>query len=113
MWSIVPWISRWPTTPTTAWSFGGARLRAAKRPRHASVMRHRRSAQRCRNTAPGSARGTGRRTADGPSLLIQHLVVPSFDVAVWRIAPFRCDAEFGRLRSIADIDRAAPVELDL
>ena len=63
-------ISRWPTTPTTAWSCDGARPRAAKRPRHASVMRRRRSAQRCRNTAPGSASGTGRRTVRIRALLI-------------------------------------------
>jgi len=31
----------------------------------------------------------------------------------WHIASFRCDAEFGRYRAIADIDQAAPINLDL
>jgi len=35
------------------------------------------------------------------------------EVCLWRIASFRCDAEFGRYRGIADIDQAAPINLDL
>jgi len=35
------------------------------------------------------------------------------DVRSWRIASFRGDAEFGRYRGIADIDQAAPINLDL
>jgi len=31
----------------------------------------------------------------------------------WQIASFRCDADFGRYRGIADIDQAAPINLDL
>jgi hypothetical protein len=31
----------------------------------------------------------------------------------WHIASFRCAAEFGRNRGIADIDQAAPIKLDL
>jgi hypothetical protein len=30
------------------------------------------------------------------------------DVAYWHIATFRCDAELGRYRGIADIEQAAP-----
>jgi hypothetical protein len=37
---------------------------------------------------------------------------PSRDVSYWHIATFRCGAEFGRYRSIADID-AALIKLDL
>ena len=54
-------ISRWPITPTTASNCAGARRKAARRPRPASGMRRRRSAPRCRTTAPGSANGIGRR----------------------------------------------------
>jgi hypothetical protein len=32
---------------------------------------------------------------------------------LWHIASFRCDAEFGRYRGIADIDENAPIKLDL
>jgi hypothetical protein len=35
------------------------------------------------------------------------------DFRLWRIASFRCDTEFGRYRGIADIDQAAPINLDL
>jgi hypothetical protein len=31
----------------------------------------------------------------------------------WHIASYRCDAEFGRYRGIADIYQAAPIKLDL
>jgi hypothetical protein len=31
----------------------------------------------------------------------------------WPIATFRCAAEFGRYRGIADIEQAAPIKLDL
>jgi hypothetical protein len=34
-------------------------------------------------------------------------------VSSWHIASFRCDADFGRYRGIADIDQAAPINLDL
>ena len=34
------------------------------------------------------------------------------NVAYWHIATFRCTAEFGRYRGIADIDQAAPIKLD-
>ena len=30
----------------------------------------------------------------------------------WHIASFRCDAEFGRYRSMADIGQAAPINLN-
>jgi hypothetical protein len=32
---------------------------------------------------------------------------------LWHIASFRCDAEFGRYRAIADIDQTAPIKLNL
>jgi hypothetical protein len=32
---------------------------------------------------------------------------------LWHIASFRCAAEFGRYRGIADIDHAALIKLDL
>jgi hypothetical protein len=32
---------------------------------------------------------------------------------LWHIASFRCDAEFGRYRGIADIEQAAPTIPDL
>jgi hypothetical protein len=32
---------------------------------------------------------------------------------LWHIASSRCAAEFGRYRGIADIDQAAPINLDL
>src|SRR5450759_1999014 len=35
------------------------------------------------------------------------------DGSYWHIASFRCAAEFGRYRGIADIDQAAPIKLDL
>jgi hypothetical protein len=34
-------------------------------------------------------------------------------VWIWHIASFHGDAEFGRYRDIADIDKAAPIKLDL
>jgi len=34
------------------------------------------------------------------------------DVRLWHIATFRCAAEFGRYRGIADIEQAAPIKLD-
>jgi hypothetical protein len=34
-------------------------------------------------------------------------------VHTWHIASFRCDADFGRYRGIADIDQAASINLDL
>jgi hypothetical protein len=34
-------------------------------------------------------------------------------VGSWHIATFRCAAEFGRNRGIADIEQAAPIKLDL
>jgi hypothetical protein len=34
-------------------------------------------------------------------------------VCSWPIATFRCTAEFGRYRGIADVDQAAPIKLDL
>lgn len=39
-------------------------------------------------------------------------LTPAPNGRFWHIASFGCDAEFDRLRSIADIDRAAPVKLD-
>jgi hypothetical protein len=43
--------------------------------------------------------------------------MPSFwradDVAFWHIASFRCDAEFGRYRGIADLKQPAPLKLNL
>jgi hypothetical protein len=48
--------------------WGAPENRTARRPRPASAVRHRRSARRCRNTAPGSANGTGPRIAEGPCL---------------------------------------------
>jgi hypothetical protein len=39
--------------------------------------------------------------------------VRSTNFRSWHIASFRCDAEFGRDRGIADIDCAAPIKSDL
>jgi hypothetical protein len=49
-------------------------------------------------------RGVGRACENGASLIWDRL---------WRIASFCCDAEFGRYRGLADIDQAAPINLDL
>jgi hypothetical protein len=37
----------------------------------------------------------------------------SFYVGNWHIASFRCAAEFGCYRDIADIDQTAPTKLNL
>jgi hypothetical protein len=42
-----------------------------------------------------------------------QLKISCWYVACWHIASFRCDADFGRYRGIADIDQAAPINLDL
>jgi len=34
-------------------------------------------------------------------------------VVRWHIATFRCAAEFGRYRGIADIEQAVPIKFDL
>ena len=76
---------------------------AAKRPRHASVTRRRRSARRCRTTAPGSASGTGRRIVrTGVCAMDAPLLGRVLNVASWRVGSFRCGAAFGCCRSIAD-----------
>jgi len=41
------------------------------------------------------------------------LLARSRNDRLWHIASFRCDAEVGYYRGIADIDQAAPITLDL
>jgi hypothetical protein len=48
-----------------------------------------------------------------PQLAASFSSSETFDVAYWHIASFRCAAEFGRYRRIADIDQASPIKLDL
>src|SRR5216684_3325657 len=45
-------------------------------------------------------------------LLLPRSGLERSDFVLWHIASFRCAAEFGRYRGIADIDRAAPIKLD-
>jgi hypothetical protein len=49
-----------------------------------------------------------------PSLRREDFSCQPGAVHTWHIASFRCDAEFGHYhRGIADIDQAAPINLDL
>jgi hypothetical protein len=48
-----------------------------------------------------------------PSLRREDFSCQPGAVHTWHIASFRCAAEFGRYRGIADIDQAAPIKLDL
>jgi hypothetical protein len=46
-------------------------------------------------------------------LLVVVGVVAGAHGGSWHIASFRCVAELGCYRGIADIDQAAPIQLDL
>jgi hypothetical protein len=46
-------------------------------------------------------------------LRLDRCFVSGREVRSWHIASFRCPAEFGRYRGIADIDQTAPIKPDL